>query len=116
MIVATGLILLGRLERVDLCIGLPQYLQAIADRMQGGFCRGEIRLRLLPVLKTPALGFVQRVLASLVDARELQLRRGGIEIVLRLNELRGLNRRERRALFHRIAESRDHARDAAGIR
>ena len=54
-------------------------------------------------------------LRRLVDPRELDLCDGRGEIVLRLDELRRLDRRERRALLDRIAETRDHPGDPARV-
>ena len=71
-------------------VRLPENLQAIAHRVQRRLGGGQIRLGLLPVLQAAALGIVQRVLAGLIDARELALRDRGAQIVLRLDEFRGL--------------------------
>ena len=110
MIVATGSIAVSLLQRIDLRVGLAQDPQPIAHRMHGGFRGGQIRLRLLPVLQAPALGIVERMLAGLVDARELELRDRRGEIVLRLHEFGGLHGGQRRALLHGVAQTGDHAR------
>ena len=76
------------LQRVDFAQATcPRMLRRLRTAIERGLGCREVGLRLLPVLQAAALGVVQGVLAGFADARDLDLRGRGAQVVLRLYEL-----------------------------